>query len=408
MNDSRRVTKYSSLPLVSFPHYFLQAKGHLAEQLKTREWIVARITLITERVVDHRVSLLIGPWCQFASRIFQDPLTNPYRLGDGVKYYMLEVEDWTQQPQSQASKRRALPRRVTSPPIEMETKPVITEDLLPIPAEPEVEEPFTTPRPFPARSRANSIPSAGPSSLSRLLAQAPTDVTQDIIATPSSETAQPFPGVTTDDQEPQEQEQEEQEQPETIDTASPSPPPIVIPTHSSPQPQSPMRPGSRSSKVSTTSRPSIGRGPGVSVTSKASPTTAVMGLPITAGRVSGDLPAARRNGEIPTPEGSPSEGMSNLLKQHHRRRTTSSYSVARTFPLTLGTTTAVSHATNVQGSTEVRNETSATGAGSRLASLATSLGVTFGRRRKTVVLDSIPQVSTNSNPDDQPEGSGNS
>lgn len=43
--------------LVSFPHYFLQATGHLAEQLKTREWVVARITSITERVVDVRVSL---------------------------------------------------------------------------------------------------------------------------------------------------------------------------------------------------------------------------------------------------------------------------------------------------------------------------------------------------------------
>jgi autophagy-related protein 11 len=41
--------------VVSFPHYFLQATGHLAEQLKTREWIVARITSITERVVDHQV-----------------------------------------------------------------------------------------------------------------------------------------------------------------------------------------------------------------------------------------------------------------------------------------------------------------------------------------------------------------
>ncbi|OBZ67507.1 hypothetical protein A0H81_12707 [Grifola frondosa] len=52
---------------VSFPHYFLQATGHLAEQLKTREWIVARITSITERVVDVR-----------------EPSTNPYGLGDGV------------------------------------------------------------------------------------------------------------------------------------------------------------------------------------------------------------------------------------------------------------------------------------------------------------------------------------
>lgn len=41
--------------IVSFPHYFLQASGHLAEQLKTREWIVARITSITEGVVDQKV-----------------------------------------------------------------------------------------------------------------------------------------------------------------------------------------------------------------------------------------------------------------------------------------------------------------------------------------------------------------
>ncbi len=44
------------LCLVSFPHYFLMATGRLAEQLKTREWIVARITSLTERVVDLRVS----------------------------------------------------------------------------------------------------------------------------------------------------------------------------------------------------------------------------------------------------------------------------------------------------------------------------------------------------------------
>lgn len=42
---------------VSFPHYFLNATGRLAEQLKSREWIVARITSISERIVDARVSL---------------------------------------------------------------------------------------------------------------------------------------------------------------------------------------------------------------------------------------------------------------------------------------------------------------------------------------------------------------
>lgn len=321
---------------------------------------------------------------------------------------MLEVEDWTQQTQTQAPKRRTYTKRVTSPTIETEPNPVLVEEPLPVPAEPEVEESFTTPRPFPTRSRANSLPSAGPSSLSRLLAQASTEAVPDPITKPKPDEAQPFPEVVTDDKEPEaepleRQEQQEQVQLEVVETVSPSLPPITMPFRSSPQPQSPMQPGSRSSKVSITSRMSIGRKPGGSVGGKASPTTAITGLPINADKLSGGLPVAQRAVETPTPEGSPSDGMSNLLKQHHRRRTTSSYPVSRGFPLTSGTTTAISHATNVQGSTDIRNETSTSGAGSRLASLATSWGVAFGRRRKTVVLDSIPQDPTNSG--DQPEGS---
>jgi len=272
---------------------------------------------------------------------------------------MLEVEDWTQT-QTQASKRRVFARRVTSPTVEAETKPAVVEDPLPVPTEPEVEESFTTSRQFPTRSRANSTPSAGPSSLSRLLAQASTEVTQGPITTQALESAQPFPETTIDDEESrvEPQEQQEQLQPEVVDTVSPSLQPIAIPLRSSPQPQSPMRPASRSSKVSITSRMSMGRKPAGSVTGKASPTTAVTGLPIAAGKLPGDLPPARLTGETPTPEGSPSDGMSNLLKQHHRRRASSSYPVTRTFPLTTGTTTtAISHATNVQGSTEIRNET---------------------------------------------------
>lgn len=48
-------TDVTSFRTVSFPHYFLNATGRLAEQLKTREWIVARITSLTERVVDSNV-----------------------------------------------------------------------------------------------------------------------------------------------------------------------------------------------------------------------------------------------------------------------------------------------------------------------------------------------------------------
>ncbi|TFY62704.1 hypothetical protein EVJ58_g3689 [Rhodofomes roseus] len=119
--------------LVSFPHYFLQATGHLAEQLKTREWIVARITSITERVVDHK-----------------DPSTNPYGLGDGVKYYMLEVEDWTQP--AYPSKRRDSARKVST----------------------EVKESTSPPLPSPPIPEASTLPvlafpSAGPSTAARIV-----------------------------------------------------------------------------------------------------------------------------------------------------------------------------------------------------------------------------------------------
>lgn len=59
------------MALVSFPHYFLQAEGQLAEQLKTKEWIVARITLITERVVDHKVGPLVGNYANSPNRSYR-------------------------------------------------------------------------------------------------------------------------------------------------------------------------------------------------------------------------------------------------------------------------------------------------------------------------------------------------
>ena len=43
------------LVVVSFPHYFLQVPEDLSKQLQTREWLVARITSILQRVVDPNV-----------------------------------------------------------------------------------------------------------------------------------------------------------------------------------------------------------------------------------------------------------------------------------------------------------------------------------------------------------------
>ena len=86
---------------------------------------------------------------------------------------MLEVEDWTQP--SQSNKRRVSSRK-TSTSTEKEPKVVSTVEAPNIPPEPpqaEVEDSFRVNRPphlfNPVRTRANSSPTAGPSSLSRLL-----------------------------------------------------------------------------------------------------------------------------------------------------------------------------------------------------------------------------------------------
>ncbi|THH32812.1 hypothetical protein EUX98_g1391 [Antrodiella citrinella] len=228
---------------VSFPHYFLQATGHLAEQLKTREWIVARITSLTERVVDPK-----------------DPSTNPYGLGDGVKYYMLEVEDWTQP--AHPSKRRISHRKTISS--EMPTSPTEVAPVGPtgLP-EAEVEESFTVTRPptsrlFPSPPRPGSSPNA-PSSLSRLLAQA--ENSPELLS-PQFEKA-PFPS-----------------------TSPPAPPsPARSVSVSTAQDgkiyaagsSGTLRPGSRASRQSTSSKFSTARIPfaGTAGTAKAIATTAL-------------------------------------------------------------------------------------------------------------------------------------
>ncbi|KAJ3826685.1 putative peripheral membrane protein [Lentinula raphanica] len=297
---------------VSFPHYFLQATGHLAEQLKTREWIVARITSISERVVDR-----------------DDPTSNPYALGDGVKYYMLEVEDWTQP----SHDKRKLSKKRTA---DADRKPSLassTPALPPGPPEPEVEDTFqvastTSSHLLASRARSNSSPSnARPSSLSRLLAQASPEM-------PATETTlQAFP---TSDSQPD---------PDTSTSISPPPPsPQILKITSSPQaqsPQSPLRPGSRASRLSTTSRFSGGRiAPFGSVstgssTNKANPTTALSDQKLVSSPSSAGI---RSETAFPSPGGSPSD-MTSTLKKHFRNRTTSyqssrpsSLHVSRTSP----------------------------------------------------------------------------
>ncbi|PVG01431.1 hypothetical protein CPB86DRAFT_773278 [Serendipita vermifera] len=157
---------------VSFPHYFLNATGHIAEQLKTREWIVARIVSITEHMVDGK-----------------DPTSNPYGLGNGVKYYMLEVEDWTLNTPNTSVRPKA-PRngssqlRPTSGPIETWRDSTILSQSPPPSTlnpvqykqdeDPDILEGIAAIKSRP-RAHTGSSLGAGPSSLSKLLAQANKD-----------------------------------------------------------------------------------------------------------------------------------------------------------------------------------------------------------------------------------------
>ncbi|BGP47932.1 oligomeric, coiled-coil, peripheral membrane protein [Rhodotorula kratochvilovae] len=95
-------TRNSAVPVwaafnVSFPHHFLSATGVVAEQMKTREWIVARITSLTEKVVDAK-----------------DPSTNPYLLAAGTKYFTLEVEPWSSKDSSRARRHSGVEKNKSS------------------------------------------------------------------------------------------------------------------------------------------------------------------------------------------------------------------------------------------------------------------------------------------------------
>ncbi|KAF9472749.1 hypothetical protein BDN70DRAFT_886621 [Pholiota conissans] len=356
---------------VSFPHYFLQATGHLAEQLKSREWIVARITSITERVVDHK-----------------DASSNPYGLGDGVKYYMLEVEDWTQPTHN--TKRRASGKKATS---DNESKEAFhtgpgklsPSALPPGPPETEVEDTFEVTHPpnshlFPTRPRANSSPNARPSSsLSRLLAQASPspDAPADNNAPTVSNVPAEHSNVTTDNNAASDTTPEIRS-PSSPPTSPPPPPSPALPADSVPAsasfnhngipPPSPLRPGSRASRLSTTSRFSVGRIPTLASQAKAAPTTALSEQALAESSTSDNNPF--RSPTTPTPDESISDALMNVVTNHRRMRTVS-HQTTRASPLSVTS----SQATIIPARPSLA--TTAT-----LASLASSWGMSFGRKKK--------------------------
>ncbi|GJE85510.1 ATG11 domain-containing protein [Phanerochaete sordida] len=410
------VTKPWAAFNVSFPHYFLKPTGHLGEQLKTREWIVARITSITEGVVDHK-----------------DASTNPYGLGDGVKYYTLEVEDWTQPASS--SKRRASTKKGPLSPTQADppTAPDALAEQPPTPGPPnadaEVEESFPSRSPaanhFGARARGNSAASAGPSSLSRLLAQAQPENSSESSGAQSQPRTPPPPPASTSPQfqppqpsqsppsqsppppphprspsptptpPPQQQQQQQQQQP------TPPPPPspshtAVSPTLTTPQSTTvplPLRSGSRASRLSSSSRLSSARLPFANAV-KSPATTALAPEPSLSPASASDAFSSPRgspsDAHSASPAGSPTDGLSAVLA-HQRRARPTSYQPARGAPLSpaLALPAAASSSSTVgvragdggAGAAGVGAGGAGLTARTRLASLASSWGVSFGRRR---------------------------
>lgn len=360
---------------------------------------------------------------------------------------MLEVEDWTQP--SYPSKRRESAKKLPAPdpPLDAAVQLLPDSEVTPIPTgppEPEVEESFSVTRPptsrlFP-RTRLASSPTAGPSSLSRLLAQAgPAETSAPFSMTPplaewNSDTPDPIqlPRAATTNMPLTPPDQSHSSAvsrsvsppiplPPPTTTLSRSPPtsrlppsptrpsvsPIVAsgsqPTnHHVPSQPSPLRPGSRASRLSTStsSRFSSGRIPFGATSSaaavKAMPTTAISEQAIStlsstpssgsgpfsaSDTLAGGMPGALGTSTVPSPEDSPTLGMTSLLAHSHRRRTSSHHIPSNRNSIGLSSP-AVAAAATPSSPLAV----GATGAGlgvsasNRLASLASSWG--FGRKKR--------------------------
>lgn len=73
---------------VGFPHYFL--REHDSHKLRHREWLVARITRIQERVVDLSKSLAGSNVGDAGNDEEND---NPFQLSDGLRWYLIDAQE---------------------------------------------------------------------------------------------------------------------------------------------------------------------------------------------------------------------------------------------------------------------------------------------------------------------------
>lgn len=298
---------------------------------------------------------------------------------------MLEVEDWTQPSHSKRrlSSRKTIVDNESSDGFQT-TYGKLSSAALPPPGPPEteVEDTFLITHPpnshLLARARASSLSSARPSSLSRLLAQA--SASSDGVSE-NFPSQGPIPEIKS-----------------PTPSLSPPPPPSPSSAHNTgsaphshnniPIVPSPLRPGSRASRLSTTSRFSVGRIPVLATVttsqSKASATTALTEPAVASSTSSNDgnpfeSPASPSSDEF-LPEG-----------VGHRRRTTS-YHTPRPSPL----------AASSSQSTVVSSKPVLT-ASDTLATLANSWGMTFGRKKKSELGNLVPAVEL---PVDDAKGNG--
>ncbi|KAG9287564.1 hypothetical protein G9A89_019625 [Geosiphon pyriformis] len=75
---------------IKSPHYFLNPNDSINSQLRSRDWIVMRIVDIRECIADSA-----------------DPASNPFDLPKGVKFYLLDVENWENSSSHVQSRRRS-------------------------------------------------------------------------------------------------------------------------------------------------------------------------------------------------------------------------------------------------------------------------------------------------------------
>ena len=109
------------------------------------------------------------------------------------------------------------------------------------------------------------------------------------------------------------------------------------------------------------------------------------------GMGTGGMPGALSSSNIPSPEGSPTMGVASLLShtQVHRRRTTS-YHLPSARHSTVGLPAPIATVTASPSSPLATGTGVGIGASasSRLASLASSWGVSFGRRKRAELVES--------------------